>query len=53
MPLDDLMRLLIAVGILLVAAATVVVLVKLARLLDNVREKIEQWWPTEKGRERK
>ncbi|MBI3329521.1 MAG: hypothetical protein HYZ81_22810 [Nitrospinae bacterium] len=52
MPLDDFMRLLIAVSILLVAVAAVVVLVKLAMLLDNLREKIDQIWPTERGRER-
>lgn len=52
MPLEDLMGLLIAVSILLVAVAAVVVLVKLASLLDDIREKLEHIWPTEKGRER-
>ena len=52
MPLADLMRVLIAVSILLVAVAAVVVLVKLASLLDKVREKLEQIWPSERGRER-
>ncbi|MBI3326809.1 MAG: hypothetical protein HYZ81_08920 [Nitrospinae bacterium] len=52
MPLDDFFRLLIAVSVLLVAVAAMVVLLKLARLLDDIREKLEHIWPTEKGRER-
>lgn len=53
MPVGDIVRLLIAVAVLLVALAGVVVLVKLALLLDNLREKLEQWRPTENGREHK
>jgi hypothetical protein len=52
MPVTDVIRLLIAVAILLVAVAAVVVLVKVALLLDNIREKIEQGWPFERGGER-
>ena len=53
MPIGDIVRLLTAVAILLVAVAAVVALVKLALLLDHLREKLEQWWPIENGRERK
>ena len=51
MPVADVIRLLNAVALLLVAVAAVVVLVRVAMLLDSLREKLEQRWPSEKRRE--